>query len=142
MNAERRVAYHFAVLRVVPHVHLGEFVNVGVILHARTIDFLGMEVVTDAPTLTRMVSDVDVDLLSRYLKRHEAICRGELGARPIALLPPSERFHWLCAPRSDLLQCSAIHEGLEVDPRRTLQELFAGLVRRPAMPPAPETDLA
>jgi hypothetical protein len=134
MSEDRHVAYHFAILRVVPHVHLGEFVNVGVVLHARTIEFLGMDVITDAETLERMIPGVEGELLSRYLRCHEAICRGEAEAGPIATLPPSERFHWLCAPRSDLLQSSPVHEGVDEDPERTLHVLFAEFVRRPPGP--------
>jgi len=123
------ITYHFAVLRAVPHVHRGEFVNVGVVLHARTSEFLGMRAVTDPDVLRAMVPDADVDLLSRYLIAHERITAGDPSAGPVALLPSSERFHWLSAPRSDLLQASPVHEGICRDPARALEELFAEFVR-------------
>jgi len=131
MTPEHPLTYHFAILRVVPHVHLGEFVNVGVLLHARTAEYLGMRAVTDRETLRVMVPDTDVELLSRYLRCHEAICRGDPEGGMVATLPTSERFHWLSAPRSDLLQCSPIHVGIDRDPERTLEELFAEFVRVP-----------
>ena len=117
-------AYHFVVLRAVPHVHLGAFVNVGVVLHARTAEFLGMRAVTDAAALRSLMPDVDADLLARYLACFDRICRGDADAGPIALAPPSERFHWLSAPRSDVLQASPVHMGLSANPAGTLDEIF------------------
>jgi hypothetical protein len=122
------IAYDFAVLRVVPHVHLGAFANVGVVLHARTAEFLGMRIVSDPDALRELAPGLDIELLARYLRCYEGICQGDPAAGPIALLPPSERFHWLTAPRSDVLQTSPVHEGLSDDPARALEELFAKLV--------------
>ena len=122
------VSYDFAVLRVVPHVHIGTFVPVGVIVHARTTEFLGMRVLTDPAELKTRVAGVDVDLLVRYLKSCEAICRGDETAGPIALAPPSERFHWLTAPRSDVIQCGPVHEGVSDDPAAAMDELFASVM--------------
>ncbi len=129
MSAGNWIAYDFAVLRVVPHVHLGAFVNVGVVLHARTVEYLGMRLLSDPKALRRLVPEVDIDLLVRYLECYQRICEGDPVAGPIALLPPSERFHWLTAPRSDVLQASPVHEGLSHDPVRALEELFSELVR-------------
>ncbi len=127
-SPDRWTAYDFAVLRVVPHVHLGAFIPIGVVLHARTADYLGMKVVTEAEELRRRVRDVDPDLLSRYLRACRAICDGDASAGPVALAPPSERFHWLTAPRSDVLQSSPVHPGLCEDPKRELETLFAQYV--------------
>jgi hypothetical protein len=118
------VDYDFAVLRVVPRVHLGAFVNVGVVVHARTVEFLALRAVTDERLLRAHVPGVDAELLARYLRSCEAICAGEVGAGPMALAPPSERFHWLTAPRSDVLQSSPVHEGISEDPQRALDRLF------------------
>ena len=119
-----RVDYDFAVLRVVPRVHLGAFVNVGVVLHARTAEFLALRAVTDEHVLAAHVHGVDVELLARYLRSCEAICAGDVAAGPMALAPPSERFHWLTAPRSDVIQSSPVHEGICDDPQRALDALF------------------
>jgi hypothetical protein len=129
MSTRQWTAYHFAALRVVPHVHLGAFVNVGVVVHARTAEFLGIRAVTDRAALRALAGDIDIDLLVRYLYCYRGICDGDPAAGPIALLPRSERFHWLTAPRSDVLQASPVHEGLCDDPARALEELFAKLVR-------------
>src|SRR5918998_5108997 len=122
MTADETV-YAFAVLRAVPHVYLGNFCNVGVILHAPTADFLGMRIVSDVGQLRRRAPDTDAELLARYLEASHAVCMGDAAAGPLALGAPSERFHWITAPRSDVLQTSPIHEGLG-DPRRSLDELF------------------
>ena len=110
--SDLRVDYDFAVLRVVPKVHLGAFVNVGVAVHARTMEFLALRAVTDESVLGAHVHGIDVALLARYLRSCEAICAGDPAAGPMALAPPSERFHWLTAPRSDVLQSSPVHEGI------------------------------
>jgi len=107
---------------------------VGVVLHARTEEYLGVRVITDAAELARLVGDADIELLVRYLGSCRAIGEGEASAGPIALAPPSERFHWLTAPRSDVIQCGPVHEGLSADPRQTLAELFATLVNSGQIP--------
>ncbi len=121
--------YHFALLRLVPHVHLGAFSNVGVILHARTSEFIGMRVLADREQLARAGDGVDIKLLMRYLQCLQEISVGDPAGGPLALLPPSERFHWLTAPRSDVLQASPIHEGVCTDPAATLERIFRETIR-------------
>lgn len=124
-----RTAYDFAVLRAVPHVHLGAFVPVGVLLHARQAGFLGLLALTSESTLRDRVPSVDVGMLAKYLRTMERVASGDVQAGPIALAPTSERFHWLTAPRSDVLQTSPVHEGLcDADPERTMARLFAQYV--------------
>jgi hypothetical protein len=125
------VSYNFALLRVVPHVHIGAFVPVGVVLHARTTEYIAARVITDEAELRARAGDTDVELLARYLESCAAICAGEITAGPIALAPPSERFHWLTAPRSDVIQAGPVHEGLSRDPSETLDNLFKDLVLPP-----------
>jgi hypothetical protein len=126
MTAERTV-YHFAVLRAVPHVHIGAFHNVGVVVHAPTADFLGIRVLDDVAQLRQRLPDIDVELLARYLEACQAVCNGDQNAGPVALTSLSERFHWITAPRSDVLQASAVHAGMG-DPRRALDELYQSVV--------------
>lgn len=121
--------YDFAVLRVVPHPFTGAFVHVGVVVHARTREFLGMRVVTDPAELAARVPDVDPELLGRYLRALLAVCEGDPAAGPVALASPSERFHWLTAPRSDVIQSGPVHGGLCDDPATALAELFATYVQ-------------
>src|SRR5688572_23715152 len=125
----RSVSYDFAVLRAVPHPYIGAFVPVGVVLHARTADFLGMRALAEPTELRARIPDVDSDLLARYLVAARAICDGDAAAGPVALTSPSERFHWLTAPRSDVIQSSPVHEGLCADPAAELEALFATYVR-------------
>ena len=129
MNAPGLAAYDFAVVRAVPHVHLGDFVPVGVIVHAREKEFLAVRAVTDPAALRALVPGVDAERLARYLRSYAAIAAGDPSAGPVALVPTSERFHWLTAPRSDVLQTSPIHEGLSDDPGRIVEQLFAAYVR-------------
>ncbi len=130
MSGEGQIAYDFAVLRAVPHVHLGAFVPVGVVVHARTAGFLAMRALTDEAALAARVPDVDHELLARYLRSCCAVAAGDPAGGPIAFAPPSERFHWLTAPRSDVLQSSPIHGGLTTDLPRALETLFAEYVLR------------
>lgn len=119
-----RVAYDFAVLRVVPHPHVGAFVPVGVVLHARTAEFLGLRLLADGAALRSRLPDVDHDLLLRYLQSLEAVAAGDPSGGPVALSPTSERFHFLTAPRSDVLQSSPVHPGLCDDPAAELERLY------------------
>ena len=122
-------AYDFAVLRVVPHPHLGTFVPVGVLVHARRAGFLGLAALTDERALAARVPAVDVPLLARYLAVLQRVAAGDASAGPIALAPTSERFHWLTAPRSDVLQAGPVHEGTcEGEPAHVLARLFAEYV--------------
>ncbi|HEX8390842.1 MAG TPA: DUF3037 domain-containing protein [Longimicrobium sp.] len=118
-------AYSFAVLKVVPHPHLAVGVPVGVLLHARTKDFLGIRLVTEPGRLAALLDVADLELLARYLEGIRAICEGVADAGPVALAPPSERFHWLTAPRSDVIQSGPVHAGLCMEPAEALDELFA-----------------
>ena len=123
-----QIDYDFAVLRVVPRVHLGAFVNVGVVLHARTAEHLALRVLTDVAALREKLPGMDVELLARYLRSSEAICAGDATAGPVALAPPSERFHWLTAPRSDVIQSSPVHEGVCTDLEQELDRLYRAYV--------------
>jgi hypothetical protein len=122
------IAYSFAVLCVVPHPHLGTAGPIGVILHARTAQFIGIRVLTDPAELAKRAPGVDVELLCRYLDGLRAVADGDPSAGPVALLPTSERFHWLTAPRSDVLQSGRVHSGLTHDPAEELERLFVAHV--------------
>jgi hypothetical protein len=129
MSKQPNTVYAFAVLRAVPHVHIGNFANVGVVVHSPTADFLDIRVLSDVDSLRERAPDLDVELLARYLEACRAVCTGDAAAGPLALASPSERFHWLTAPRSDVLQSSPIHEGVG-DPAKALDELFEFYVRK------------
>ena len=123
------VWYSYAVVRVVPRVERGEFLNVGVILFARTVHFLAACIAIDRPRLRAFAPNLDVATVERHLDAFVAICEGSAEGGPIARLPPSERFHWLTAPRSAVIQMSPVHIGCDDDPRAALDALCAALVR-------------
>lgn len=118
------LTYSFSVVHVVPHVQITARIPVGVIVHARTADFLDMQVIDNLDRLRKEISGVDHELLLAYLVNCRQIAKGDVSAGVIALSPISERFHWLTAPRSDVIQTSPIHEGVTLDPKGELDRLF------------------
>lgn len=128
-SESREIPYSFAVLRVVPHVYVGSCAAVAVVLHAPTARYVGMRALTDPAAILARAPDVDVDLLCRYLATYRAACAADSSAGALALGSPSERFHWLTAPRSDVIQSGSVHEGVCADPEREIETLFRELVR-------------
>lgn len=123
--------YSYAIVRVVPRVERGECVNVGIVLFARERRFLQARIELDEDRLRALAPEVDVALIRRHLETFVAIGDGADIGGPVAALPPSERFHWLTAPRSTIIQTSAVHEGVCPDPSRALDELVDAYVRLP-----------
>lgn len=120
-----RAAFDYAVVRLVPRVEREEFLNVGVVLHAPTRGFLGCVLRLAHGRARALAGDVDVAAIERALAGFKAVCDGDAGAGPIAGLSLTERFHWLVAPRSTVIQCSPVHGGVGDDPAAALDELFA-----------------
>lgn len=116
--------YDFAVVRAVPHVHLDAHVSVGVVIHGRTVEYLRARTLRQEDALARLLPGTDVGVLASYLATYEGIARGDADHGPMALAPTSERFHWLTAPRSDVIQCSRVHSGRSRDLDATLDDLF------------------
>lgn len=123
-----RSSYDYAILRVVPRVDREEFLNAGVILFCLEKDFLGARVKLDAARVKCAFPEADLALLEEHLTLAARICEGGTGAGPIGRLTQRERFHWLVAPRSTIVQLSAVHVGLCEDPARALDEVFAKMV--------------
>ena len=121
----------WAVLRAVPHPHRGEGRPVAVVLQSRPAGFVGLRAVTDTARLRVLAPGADVELLARYLRSLEATARGDADAGEIALLSPPERFHWLTAPRSDVLQPGPVRHESAPDPGTRLEELFVSEVESP-----------
>jgi hypothetical protein len=120
--------FQYAVLRVVPRIDRDEFVNVGVILFCRTRGFLSARVALDPRRIAALAPGADLEGVSEHLEARVRVAAGDPTAGPIALLPQSERFHWLVAPSSTTIQSSSVHSGLSEDPEETLTRLFASLV--------------
>ena len=123
-------SYDYAVVRVVPRVERGEYVNAGVILFCRTRGFLEARLALDSARLTALAPDLDLTEVERALAVIPLICRGA-AAGPIGQLSQAERFHWLVAPRSAIIQTSPVHCGLCADPAVALGHLLATVVRLP-----------
>ena len=124
-------SFDYAIIRVVPRVERGECLNVGVALFCRVSRFLDLRIALDRQRLTALAPSLDGPELARQLEHLARIVRGEADAGPIAALSPSERFHWLVAPRSTVIQTSAVHSGLTADPEATLDHLLRTLVLPP-----------
>jgi hypothetical protein len=122
-------AFQYAIVRVVPHVERGECVNAGVVLFCRPRRFLAARIELDEARLRALAPDVDVAAVRGHLDAIERIAAGDPAAGPIAALPASERFHWLVAPSSTIIQPSPVHTGLSDDPAGELDHLVARLVR-------------
>ncbi len=121
-------SYDYAVVRVVPCVERGEFLNAGVILFCRTARFLDARVELDRNRLAALApAAFDVERVEAALALIPAIARG---AGPIGLLPLADRFHWLTSPRSTVLQVSPVHCGCCADPAAALEHLMERMVRR------------
>lgn len=118
-------AFDYAVVRVVPRVEREEFINVGVVVHAPTLAYLGCQVQLDRARMAAFAPQLDLDALDAQLAGFRRVCAGARDSGPIAALPRVERFHWLVAPRSAVLQISPVHGGLCSDPAAALAELFS-----------------
>ena len=127
-------AYLYAIIRVVPSVERGECINVGIVLFARGPRHLAAAVETDRTRLQALAPTLDVDTVGRHLEAFVAITRGERSGGPLADLPAAERFHWLTAPRSTIIQTAPAHVGQAADLPAELDRLMDAYVRRPASP--------
>jgi Protein of unknown function (DUF3037) len=122
-------AFQYAIIRVVPLVERGECLNAGVVLFCRPRKFLEARVALDEERLHALAPDADLPAIRAHLDAFARVAAGDPAAGPIAELPPSERFHWLVAPSSTMLQCSPVHTGLSEDPAAELDKLVARLVK-------------
>ena len=122
-------SYDYAVLRVVPNVEREEFINVGVILFCRPLQFLGARIEPDIKRLAALAPELDLAMVKAQLDLFPRICAGGPDAGPIGQLDQADRFHWLAAPRSTIIQTSPVHCGLCADPEAALGDVFEKQVR-------------
>jgi hypothetical protein len=130
--APERKPFTYAILRVVPRVERGERFNAGVVLFCRQRDFLGIRVSLDERRLNALAPDVPAADVRSHLDALVRVAEGDAAGGPIAAMAPSERFGWLVAPSSTIVQPSEVHTGISEDPAATLEALFAELVQPPA----------
>jgi hypothetical protein len=124
-------SYDYAIVRVVPCVERGEYINAGVILFCRTRRFLDALIYLDIQRLTVLYPAIDLDMVQRHLDIIPLVCAGSAEAGTIGQLSQSERFHWLVSPRSTIIQTSPAHSGLCTDPAATLEHLLKTMVLLP-----------
>jgi len=122
------VPFAYAILRVVPRLERGERLNVGVVVFCRQREFLDMRAQIDEPRLAALAPDLDIAAVRESVEAIRAVVCGEPAGGALAALEPSERFGWVVAPASTILQPSPVHTGLTDDPATTLDRLFATLV--------------
>lgn len=122
-------SYDYAIVRVVPRVDREEFVNVGAIVSCPSRDFLAASIELDEARLTALDSTIDLAAVRKHLASIPTICAGGPEAGPIGKLSPRERFHWLVAPRSTIIQTSRVHSGRCNDPAKLMDHLLDAMVR-------------
>ena len=123
--------FEYALLRVVPRVERGEFVNAGVVLYCQEKRFLEAAIDLDPERLRLLDPRLDPEAVRAHLEAAHRVCAGGPGSGPIGLLPPVQRFGWLVAPRSTVVQPGPVHTGLAEDPREALDHLLKTMVSPP-----------
>jgi Protein of unknown function (DUF3037) len=122
--------YDYAIVRVVPRVERGEFVNAGIILSCDIERILQASIELDEAALLGLDANVDLEMVRSILATIPAVCAGGSDAGPIGKLSARERFHWLVAPKSTIVQTSPVHTGQCSDPRQALEHLMDRMIRR------------
>jgi hypothetical protein len=121
---------------VVPKVEREEFINVGVVVSCPARGFLEARIELDEARLLAIDPTLDVETIRAHLASFPLLCAGGAQAGPMGQLSQRERFHWLVAPRSTIIQTSPVHTGCCRDPLAVLEHLLDTMVR-PARAPAP-----
>ena len=116
--------FEYAVIRTVPRVELEEFLNIGVVVYCRDQKFLKAKFHVNETRIKAFVPFLNMPQLNEYLTAFEQICEGHKTAGPISQLPIADRFRWLTAPRSTILQTSRVHSGLCQDANEELEKLY------------------
>jgi hypothetical protein len=124
-------SFDYALIRVMPRVERGELLNAGVILFCLEKDFLEARVEVNEQRLRALWPEIDLDLVRQHLEAIPKICAGTPDAGPIGRLSLRERFRWLVAPRSTMIQVSPVHAGLCDHPEQAIDKLFEQAVRLP-----------
>lgn len=125
---ENKHLFEYAVIRVVPKVEREEFMNVGVILYCADQDFLNAQIHLDKARLAAFAPKLSITEVEASLDSLQRICCGHENAGAIAAYNAAERFRWLTASRSTIIQCSMVHPGLTANAKETLKKLFEQLV--------------
>ena len=120
--------FEYAVLRVIPRVERGECMNAGVVLYCQADGFLGARIHLDPDRLKALDPGADLEAVRAHLEAARSVCAGGPEAGAVGRLPLRERFGWLVAPRSTVVQPSEVHTGLTDDPEAELEQLLRSMV--------------
>ena len=127
-------SFDYAIVRLVPNVEREEFINVGVILFCRTQGYLAARTYLDRGRARALAPDLNLDAAQAQLDLYQRVCHGDPTAGPVAALAQAERFHWLVAPRSTVIQVSPVHSGLCREPSTALERIFREVACTPQVP--------
>ncbi len=125
---QEKQVFEYAVIRVVPKVEREEFMNVGVILFCSKLNFLDLRLHMDKGRLALFAAEEEIEAIEKYLKAFEMICSGNPEGGTIASFTKAERFRWLTAAKSTIIQTSKVHPGLCENAEAALEKLFKQLV--------------
>ena len=124
-----KCSFDYSVARLVPRVEREEFINVGVIVSCPSQKFLRVKYDLNEARINAFAPNIDTPQIHEYLKAIEKICAGGKDAGQIGILPARQRFYWLTATRSTIIQCSPVHSGLCEEPQIALEHLFKIMVQ-------------
>ncbi len=119
-----KTTFEYTIIRVVPKVERQEFMNVGVLVFSKSKRYLGIKYLLNEKRLMAFSVEMDLELLKQYLKAWELICQGGPAGGTIGQMETADRFRWLSASKSTILQCSKTHSGLCDDPEKVLIDAF------------------
>jgi hypothetical protein len=124
-------SFDYAILRVVPRVEREEFLNVGVVVYCLQQDFLAARTALDVNRVRAFAPEIDITTVEQHLASVPLLCAGGVAAGPLGALSAKERFHWIVAPRSTVVQVSPVHSGICSDPAQALEHLLRTMVLTP-----------
>jgi Protein of unknown function (DUF3037) len=123
--------FEYALLRVVPRVERGEFINAGVVLYCQDAKFLDARIRLDPERLQALDPNLDAEAVQAHLDVARRVCEGGAEAGTVGMLPQGQRFGWLVAPRSTVVQPSPVHTGFADDPEQAIEHLLRVMVDAP-----------
>jgi hypothetical protein len=125
---QEKQLFEYAIIRVVPRVERGEFLNVGVVLYCRKLNYLHCLYALDIAKLQAFYNKIDILQLQQYLNAFQMIAEGHPDGGPISKLDTASRFRWLTATRSTIIQTSQVHPAFCTEPQQALKKLFEEFV--------------